>query len=220
VTSRSPTSCHKAASCPGRPPTLDLVRGVRVDLAGRVPVGAEHGHAAREIPHARGDRASVACDPHHLSGSGGRIVDEVEDELRQRAVEAPVGEGEPLGGPDPDVRAGNIRTALGDERLGRVGGGNVIRADERGQDRGQRTRPAADVDDPLARCDARGAGKLVRERPAVAAHEALVGVGFLEENLIRAGRGHWVYETAASSTVAPSGTSTGWASPVSHMGPS
>jgi hypothetical protein len=60
----------------------------------------------------------------------------VEDELRQRTVEAPVGEGERLGRSHPNVRAGNICTALVDERLGRVGGGNVIRADELGQDRG------------------------------------------------------------------------------------
>jgi hypothetical protein len=77
----------------------------------------------------------VTCDLLHLSRSGGRIGDEVEDELRQRTVEAPVGEGERLSRPDPDVRAGNIRTAPVDERPGRVGSGNVIRADELGQDR-------------------------------------------------------------------------------------
>ena len=97
-------------------------------------------------------------------------------------------EGERLRRREPDIGAGDVRAALLDERLGRVDRGNVVGADDAGEDGRQRTGAAADVEHALPGCDTGGAGELGCEHPAVAPHEAVVGVGVREE--VRGRRGH------------------------------
>ena len=66
-------------------------------------------------------------------------------------------ERERLGGADAEVGAGHAGAALLDERLGRIDARDVFRADDARKHGGQRAGAAADVEDPLARGDARGA---------------------------------------------------------------
>ena len=85
------------------------------------------------------------------------------DELRKRRVECVHGEREVLRRCESHVDSGTAqRDGLG-ERLGRIDGGNRVRADALHELARQRTRPTADVDHVLTWLDAGKIGHLRRE---------------------------------------------------------
>ena len=105
----------------------------------------------------------------------------MKDELGHGAIERLVLERKRLGRADPHVDAGQPCPAPRGERLGGIGGGHAIGTDDLGEHGRERARSAADVEDSLARANARGTRELARERATVAAHEALVGVRAMEQ---------------------------------------
>jgi len=70
----------------------------------------------REVPRARGDHAAGPDDPPHLGETCDRVLEEVEDELRQRRIEARIGPGQVLGRSLPHVCLGNPSGSRLDKR--------------------------------------------------------------------------------------------------------
>ena len=105
-----------------------------------------------------------------------RRPDEVQDELRERGVEPAVRVGQLLGAPDLRVDARQAFAHRLDELRCGVDGRDVLGANATRELRGQRARPAADVEDGLARLDPGGVRERDGEPRRVAAHEPVVDV--------------------------------------------
>ena len=100
----------------------------------------------------------------------------MQDELRERGVEATVGVGQLLGVPHLRVDARQALANRVDELWRRVDGRDVLGAHATHELGGQRARPAADVEDGLARLDPRRVRERAGELRRVATHEAVVDV--------------------------------------------
>ncbi len=79
-------------------------------------------HCYRDAIDARLDSRRDAGDACHLAQTCHRIGHEVDDELRQRGVEAVVREGQRVGGGALHVDGGQALTCCCDEGLGRIHG--------------------------------------------------------------------------------------------------
>ena len=101
----------------------------------------------------------------------------MDDELRKSSIECVVRERQLLRGAEPDVDARVACTGGLDERLRRIDRGDGIGADPGDELRGERARPAADVDHPLSGCDPGEIGELRREQHGVPSHEPVVRIG-------------------------------------------
>ena len=120
-------------------------------LANGLPVPAEHRHPAGHVPDAGGQQPTGPGHAGHLADRCRRVLHEVEDELREGAVEGAVLEGKGLGRRDADVGSRDARSAFLDERLRRVDGRHLVGADEFGEDGGEGAGAAADVQHVLPR---------------------------------------------------------------------
>ena len=101
----------------------------------------------------------------------------MDDQLSERGVEGPAGEGQILPGRLLHVDAGISQTRRGDERRRRVHGRDGHGAQPRNELGGERTGPATDVEHALSRtypCEIRQLGG---ELARISAHEAVVGIG-------------------------------------------
>src|SRR3954454_804745 len=123
---------------------LPLARRRGSEVARHLPEVAEERHL-REIPRARRDDAAGPRDPPHLDEAGPRIIEEMQDELRERYVEGSVRPGQRLGCARAHVRVRNARAAGIDHR-GRVDRGDVLLPDSARELLGQDSRAAADVE--------------------------------------------------------------------------
>ncbi len=125
---------------------LRLVLDGWIELVHSLPVHVQRPMAAAVIPHRRCNDASVARDARHLTQPSHGICHEVDDELRERGVELPLGERQLLRSGAFD---GHARVAFAncvDERLRRIDGRHGVLAEPLHELRRQRARPAADVE--------------------------------------------------------------------------
>ena len=116
----------------------------------RVPEHAQRPLAAGVIPDARCEDSVRAGDPRHLSKARHRVAHEVDDELRQRGIEALVLERQLL-----RCRAGHVHRGVAgagrcDEPLRGVDGRHAVRTEPRDKLGGQRPGTATDVEHALA----------------------------------------------------------------------
>ena len=93
------------------------------------------------------------------------------------AVERVVRERQLLRGAEPNVDARMAGTSGLDERLRRIDRDDRIGSDAGDELRGERARPAADVDHPLPGRDPGEIGELRREQHGVPSHEPVVRIG-------------------------------------------
>ena len=129
------------------------------------------------IPHARGDDTTSDGDAAHLAEAGNGVGHEMDDELREGAVEPPIGIRQSLGGAFPHVDTRMAFARRSDERVGRIDRGNGRRAEPLNQLPRERTRAAPDVEGAVAVRDVREIGEWRGELGRVAAHEPVVGRG-------------------------------------------
>ena len=144
----------------------------------RVPEVPDHLHAARVVPDVRGDAAARLRDPGHLARHGRVVLDEVQDQARDRHVEGarlPRQAGR-VAGDEADARVAQALPRRGHEPLGGVHA--LDRRGLAGRQDGLRegAGPAADVPpgEPARRREP--AQQLRRHLPAPSADVALVRV--------------------------------------------
>ena len=145
-----------------------------IEVAHRRPERRQRPAVAGVVPHARRDHAAGPGHPRHLPQTRDRVRHEVDDQLRQRGVVRRVVEGQRLRRSQAHVDARQPGPHGIHERLGRVDSRHVVRTEQFDQDSGQRARPAADVQDSLARFEICDAHELLRERFGEPAHEGAV----------------------------------------------
>jgi hypothetical protein len=90
----------------------------------RIPEGREWGLFARVIPHACGNRSSVAGDTRHLGQSAYGLLHEVDDQLGERSIELAITERQPLRSSDPHLHAWMPLCSSGGELLRRINRGD------------------------------------------------------------------------------------------------
>ncbi len=175
-TSSSPHASHSPVESVGRAVAhhAPLVGRLGVGVVRSVPEGAQQRHPLGVVPHARRDRPSDPGRGAHRRDTGGRIVHEVDDELRQHDVERLLVRGQPLGCRDADIDARNAPAALVDERLGRIDRRNARHAQQLDERVCERARPAPHVERPLAGADSCRGDVCRREARPVAADEPVV----------------------------------------------
>src|SRR5207237_5793740 len=107
---------------------------------------------------------------------GDRVGHEVDYELRERGIEAPVRKRQVLGGRLPDVDAWIALARRSDEGLGRIDGSDSGRPESRDELSRQCAGPAPDIEHLLASMDSGEVGELRRQLRRVHAHETVVGL--------------------------------------------
>ena len=138
----------------------------------RTPEQRERPGATGVIPDAGADRTVGPGNPTHLGQSGHRVGHEVHHQLGERHVEGGVGERQSLGTSLPHVHLGEPLAGRRHEARRRVDRRDLGRADAADEFSGERTRPAAHIEDPLLLAYRGEFGELVRQRFGEAAHEA------------------------------------------------
>ena len=154
---------------------LRFVRGIRIELTGDLPEGAERSALATVVPDTCRHDSAFTCNPGHLAEPRDRIVHEVDDELREHRIERLIRKRELLGRRPLNRDLGLPLAEHLDEGLGRIDRGDGGWADTAYQLCRERTRAGADVEHMLTADDARKVRERDRERGRVPAHEPVVG---------------------------------------------
>ncbi len=149
--------------------------GARTDLPPHLAERVHHVHPL-DLPHRRRDDPAGLRHARELAERGRSVVDEDDDELRERRVEGAVIPGKVGGGSLLDRGAGEAVAQHLDVVGGRLRGGHARLADARGKLLRQRARAAADVEHAHPRGHAREVRERGRKLRRVPAHEPVVRV--------------------------------------------
>ena len=150
---------------------------VAIELACGVPEESEWSFAAVMIPDAGSHDSFLARHPGHLAQTRDGVIHEVNDELREGGVEAPVLERELFGGCSSHVDRGIARVRRGDKGVGRIDGTDLGWSQALDEFGSQRARAASDVKDMKSVDDRREVCERGRERRGIPAHESVVSIG-------------------------------------------
>ena len=156
---------------------VGLIVDIRVERTGSAPEEAERSIDPAVIPHARDDDTASPGHAGHLGQPRDRILHEMDDELREGGVKGIIRERHLLGRRSSNVDARVARPRRGNERIGRVDCRHRVRSQPSDQLAGERSRAAADVEDPLPSAHRGEVCQLTRQQARVPTHEAVIGLG-------------------------------------------